>query len=521
MFTQLRVGLDRRVLFVALAPVALWFFLLLAFDRAFWSLVTDDSFYYWQIGRNLARGLGSTFDGLNPTNGYHPLWMAFCASLYGLGLGGEVAPRVAVLVQVLIFGGAWWILSASVVRVLREVSSSFQGLLESAALGVLLVVGCAHPAVKVWVNGLESAFVLLAQVALVSVALRTERLLSPDGRRARLLMGVLIAFAFLSRTDGALMMPAIVVWSLPALRSYPRKVTVWLLEWLLLPSLIVLLYMFFNQAAFGSAIQVSGLLKVAPLEPWRIVGALAVVALPVLLFRTSSRERWPRLTLVLSRTGFFGVFCLLLLAYYGFLQSFPRVWYLGPILLYATLLGSVVLADLFALAAQERSEKRPAHAVRPFSVAFALMGLGLFCFGVVQAVTAPAAAPLLANREAGRFIARALPAEAILASWDAGVLGCYSERRLVNLDGVVNSAAYVEAMRTRTTADYLAEIPIGWVVNHSDDEARLREHVVDYLGLRAATMTVTQSWPFEVVAGVNQAVPQVFRARAYLIALGE
>ena len=25
--------------------------------------------------RNIAEGFGSTFDGVNPTNGYHPLWL--------------------------------------------------------------------------------------------------------------------------------------------------------------------------------------------------------------------------------------------------------------------------------------------------------------------------------------------------------------------------------------------------------------------------------------------------------------
>lgn len=44
---------------------------------AYW----DDFFYYLQIARNLADGLGSTFDGVNPTNGYHPLWMLVLTAL--------------------------------------------------------------------------------------------------------------------------------------------------------------------------------------------------------------------------------------------------------------------------------------------------------------------------------------------------------------------------------------------------------------------------------------------------------
>lgn len=42
----------------------------------------DDSFFYLQVGRNFALGRGSTFNGLMPTNGYHPIWMLLCAAVY-------------------------------------------------------------------------------------------------------------------------------------------------------------------------------------------------------------------------------------------------------------------------------------------------------------------------------------------------------------------------------------------------------------------------------------------------------
>lgn len=36
--------------------------------------VPDDGYFYLVLARNVARGLGSTFDGSTFTNGYHPLW---------------------------------------------------------------------------------------------------------------------------------------------------------------------------------------------------------------------------------------------------------------------------------------------------------------------------------------------------------------------------------------------------------------------------------------------------------------
>ena len=43
----------------------------------------DDSFYYFQIARNLAAGHFSTFDGgITQTNGYHPLWLLLITPFY-------------------------------------------------------------------------------------------------------------------------------------------------------------------------------------------------------------------------------------------------------------------------------------------------------------------------------------------------------------------------------------------------------------------------------------------------------
>lgn len=37
-------------------------------------ILSDDAYYYFEISRNAALGQGFTFDGINPTNGFHPLW---------------------------------------------------------------------------------------------------------------------------------------------------------------------------------------------------------------------------------------------------------------------------------------------------------------------------------------------------------------------------------------------------------------------------------------------------------------
>ncbi|MCA9567422.1 MAG: tetratricopeptide repeat protein [Myxococcales bacterium] len=60
--------------------------------------MVDDAWFYLQIGRNIASGAGSTFDGTTPTNGYHPLWMGFVTSIAGLTGGGRDAMLYLTLV---------------------------------------------------------------------------------------------------------------------------------------------------------------------------------------------------------------------------------------------------------------------------------------------------------------------------------------------------------------------------------------------------------------------------------------
>src|SRR5262245_20657161 len=70
----------------------LYFALFLGFaillpDHRLVPFFNDDAFYYIQPASNIAAGNGPTFDGVNATNGYHPLYMLFlagCCRIYEL-----------------------------------------------------------------------------------------------------------------------------------------------------------------------------------------------------------------------------------------------------------------------------------------------------------------------------------------------------------------------------------------------------------------------------------------------------
>src|SRR5512143_1057888 len=62
--------------------------------------IRDDAYYYFKVAQNISEGHGSTFDGVNPTNGYHPLWMLICIPIFALARFDLILPlRILLLVM--------------------------------------------------------------------------------------------------------------------------------------------------------------------------------------------------------------------------------------------------------------------------------------------------------------------------------------------------------------------------------------------------------------------------------------
>jgi hypothetical protein len=60
----------------------------------------DDAYYYFKVAQNISEGLGSTFDGINSTNGYHPLWLLVNIPIFALARFDLVLPlRILIFVQ--------------------------------------------------------------------------------------------------------------------------------------------------------------------------------------------------------------------------------------------------------------------------------------------------------------------------------------------------------------------------------------------------------------------------------------
>ena len=84
----------------------------------------DDAFYYYKVAQNVLTGHGFTFDQINLTNGFHPLWMVICLGVFWLSRFNLLLPlRVLILVSGILNG----LTGVSTFPVVKESTSSFGG----------------------------------------------------------------------------------------------------------------------------------------------------------------------------------------------------------------------------------------------------------------------------------------------------------------------------------------------------------------------------------------------------------
>lgn len=206
----------------------------------------DDFFYYLKVAVNLAHGHGSTFNGLVPTNGYHPLWLA-CVTLAAAVSTGPLW----IMAFLSIANFAATIITFLLGRRLLEPSA---GPLAATALAAYVALYSQH----LFNHGMEVILTIPLLLAVLTVYLG-RRLWQP-----RLLpafsFGILLSCLFLSRLDSGILVALLLLATVahPALRARLRTVQVAGVAAGLLPSVA---YLLSNRLLFHTLLPISGMAK--------------------------------------------------------------------------------------------------------------------------------------------------------------------------------------------------------------------------------------------------------------------
>ncbi len=122
----------------------------------FW-FTRDDAYYYFKIAQNITLGLGSSFDGLNPSNGYHPLWMVVCVPIFFFARYDLILPLRILLIVIGLFN------AATAVLIYRLVSSTL-----SRTVGIL---AASFWAFNIYIHNVVYALGLETPLAVFAVTL--------------------------------------------------------------------------------------------------------------------------------------------------------------------------------------------------------------------------------------------------------------------------------------------------------------------------------------------------------------
>ena len=168
------------------------------------SILPDDAFYYFEIVRNITQGAGSTFDGENFTNGYHPLWALILIPIFALFSHGgtmDLEPiRAALAVSVLINIGTLTLLYQILGHLTKDRMFRFAGLFFYALNPFVLTET---------INGLETALSLFSIAVFFLVTLYVEK---HETRKTYAWLGIVGGIMILARLDTALYFAAVLLW---------------------------------------------------------------------------------------------------------------------------------------------------------------------------------------------------------------------------------------------------------------------------------------------------------------------
>jgi 4-amino-4-deoxy-L-arabinose transferase-like glycosyltransferase len=466
-------------------PVLFWFFLALGWAlrlylallplRALLILLEDDAWMVTAIARNFALGQGLTADGLNPTNGFHPLYPLTLGALPYLVApqsldGGFRANLIlcALLGTIAVFPLYRW----------TERLAGKGAALLAAALYLL------NPYfARVTVNAMETSLGLLLFLLLA------ERFLRPGQRSwpATLATGILGGLAGLARLDNFLLAAFL---GLALLSDTFRRRTrpAALLGYAAGVALIALPYLGWNQAVFGSPMPSSGRALAymhSYAESFSLTNILHFLYLNPALHLGFLPSPW--VALLLGGVLLLGYFAWLpsearrtllpvagavftQLLYYAYIQqnSNPR-YFVAAGACFCLYLGCVV----------QRVMERWRAAGGALAVALAVLAVGLNTTEAIGSYRTALRMPELTQPsvyQAALWVRSALPPDARLAAKNSGILQYYSGHVVLNIDGKLN-ADIVPVLEERQLLRYLREKGVTYVV---DRRAALEKHLALY-----------------------------------------
>jgi len=444
----------------------------------------DDTYYYFSIARNIVETGSVSIDGIHTTNGFHPLWLFLLLPIFSLPLNSiDLHVHLALTLTSVLDSLAIpviWLIARNITRN------------EGASLFAALCYALNPVAILQGTNGLETG---LAQCLLVCFWLLLVRWMdNPRSRNRMVFAGVVGGLMLLARNDTVFFFGAgVLAWLLltGVRQGWKSAFTVSIIA-----IIINIPWYLASRWLLGSWVQDSGLaVPYAIQERWTInhgpalyprllegirqiflppywlrgdptglplfIGiALWIIVLSVLINYWVKSRDLPSMAAILPAIAA-GV---MLILFHGGLRWYPRPWY------FFVLSAAWPVAAALAISLSSNPVKILRFAYPAIVAYFVLSGMIFWQNGLY-----PWQEDFI---KASYWMKENTPSDARIGSFNAGIYSYYSDRTIVNLDGVVNHDAFI-AIQGKRILPFLDKIGVDYLV---DSDMAVTEEYGPFLG---------------------------------------
>ena len=175
----------------------------------------DDGFFYFKVARNFNQGLGLSFDGINRSNGFHPLWMGVCLLIYRVFPVDLVQPLRAVIILAGVINGF------SALLLCRVLSRRLNLWVSFAVAGTWATWPAIYEVTTT--QGMETGLSILLLLLLIE---RGQKWFQPSAQPRfyqALLFGVIALLAILARLDHVFYVGLVCFFALFNIRLHNRR----------------------------------------------------------------------------------------------------------------------------------------------------------------------------------------------------------------------------------------------------------------------------------------------------------
>lgn len=403
----------------------------------------DDAFYYFGVAWRWSRHGFPTFDGINPTNGYHPLWQWFLVAAADVFTNPGTFARVGGALGVVFFIAGTWL----TVRRLTHEANPFASLAYAWVGGTLLLAT---------IYGMESPLAaLLLALAIATVpsapaAWTPAQVLACAAATALLFLARLDALAWIVALDAILVAAA--------LRSNSRRMLRHIAVMATLHLLVVGGYFLGNWISWGHWLSISAALKAARAPFFSLaiprslllllaIGITGLGLVPLAEFVLAAYRRRSDTVCALTTAAWLAlanVTYLAAIAAKGNRETYN--WYFTLTVFSGGYLLPLCLERYGAMWAG-----LPRRGLARSSLTVCLMLLA------ASAYSKSSSPSYFVGAYDKAMVLASFPEDSlVLAATDCGILGYFSRQRVINLDGLTNSWDFLRALDDDRLAVWLS-----------------------------------------------------------------